>query len=117
MENKTKKPKLLGLVTGITNGLFGSGGGMVAVPMLASTGMETKKTHATSLALILPLSIVSCFLYARHGDIQWATALKLIPFGLGGAVLGSLMLKKISSVWLKRAFGVILIIAGIRLIF
>lgn len=57
---------ILGIITGITNGLFGSGGGIIAVPMLKKSGMSTKESHATSLALTLPLSITSCFfLYAK----------------------------------------------------
>lgn len=40
---KNMKMALLGLVTGIANGFFGSGGGIVAVPMLKKTGLEPKK--------------------------------------------------------------------------
>ena len=42
---------LLGLVTGIANGFFGSGGGIVAAPMLKKPGPEPKKAHACSLAI------------------------------------------------------------------
>ena len=46
---------ILGAVTGICNGLFGSGGGIAAVPMLQKGGVDVKKSHATSLALTLSL--------------------------------------------------------------
>ena len=52
---------ILGAVTGAVNGIFGSGGGVVAVPMLNGAGIEAKKSHATSLALTLPLSVISAF--------------------------------------------------------
>ena len=45
-----------GGVTGLLNGLFGSGGGMVAVPLLEHGGLEPARAHATSIAVILPLS-------------------------------------------------------------
>ena len=45
----------LGAATGIANGLFGSGGGIIAVPMLQKSGMKAKEAHAASLALTLPL--------------------------------------------------------------
>ncbi len=116
-----KKGKLyfsiLGAVTGMCNGLFGSGGGIVAVPMLQKGDVPTKNSHATSLALTLPLSLVSAFFYASSGDFQWGYSLKLIPFGLAGAVLGSLLMKKISNTLLKRIFGVLLIISGGRMLF
>ncbi len=60
-----KKGKLyfyiVGAVTGLCNGLFGSGGGIAAVPMLQKGGVDVKNSHATSLALTLPLSVISAF--------------------------------------------------------
>ena len=115
-----KKGKLyfsiLGAITGVCNGLFGSGGGIVAVPMLQKGDVPTKNSHATSLALTLPLSLVSAFFYASEGDFQWGYALKLIPLGLAGAVLGSLLMKKIPTKLLKQIFGVLLIISGGRML-
>ncbi|MCD7731658.1 MAG: sulfite exporter TauE/SafE family protein [Oscillospiraceae bacterium] len=108
---------VLGAVTGIANGLFGSGGGIIAVPMLQKADIEVKKSHATSLALTLPLSVVSVIFYAIKSTFNFRDAIFLIPFGLAGAVIGSLLLKKISNVWLKRIFGAFLIAAGWRMIF
>ena len=48
-----------GGVTGLLNGLFGSGGGMVAVPLLEHGGLEPARAHATSIAVILPLTALS----------------------------------------------------------
>ncbi|HEX3028776.1 MAG TPA: sulfite exporter TauE/SafE family protein [Clostridia bacterium] len=107
---------ILGLVSGVANGLFGSGGGVILVPMLEKSGIEVKKSHASSLAITLPLSIVSAIFYSLRGSFEFSDALPLIPFGLVGALMGGLLLKKISSVWLKRIFGILLIIAGGRLI-
>lgn len=107
---------VLGGITGLANGFFGSGGGIIAVPMLEKANIEAKKSHATSLALTLPLSIVSMIFYAIDGVFDFKDALPLIPFGLAGAVVGSICLKKVSNKWLKRIFGVFLIIAGGRMI-
>lgn len=106
---------LIGTVIGFLNGFFGSGGGLIAVPFLQKTGIETKKCHATSLALIFPLSVASTILYYFKGNININLALKFIPAGLLGAVVGSHFLKKINSITLKRIFAIILIISGIRL--
>lgn len=106
---------ILGIITGLANGLFGSGGGIIAVPMLKKSGMSTKESHATSIALTLPLSIVSCFFYVRNSDSILSDSLRLIPLGLVGAVAGSFIMKKISPKYLKKIFGLILIISGIRL--
>ena len=55
--NKKYFNALTGIAVGICNGFFGSGGGMIAVPMLEKGGSEAKKAHATSIAITLPLYI------------------------------------------------------------
>jgi uncharacterized membrane protein YfcA len=101
-----------GLLIGFVNGLFGSGGGVAAVPALEHAGIPVKSAHASSLAVTLPLSVVSAVVYSGDGDFPIKDALVLIPFGLAGAVIGSLVLKKIKNVWLKRVFGILLIGSG-----
>jgi len=107
---------ILGLLSGLANGIFGSGGGMIVVPLLEKAGIETHKAHATSVAVILPLSILSSFLYYSYGHFNLADALKFLPGGILGAITGCFLLRKIPDKLLKRGFGVILIIAGIRLL-
>ena len=53
---------------------------------------------------------------AYKSSFRWGDALPLIPFGLAGAVIGGLLMKKIPNTLLKRIFGVILIISGGRLL-
>lgn len=43
--NKKCFNALTGIAVGICNGFFGSGGGMIAVPMLEKGGSEAKKAH------------------------------------------------------------------------
>lgn len=108
------KMRLLGAAVGAANGFFGSGGGIIAVPMLKRNGFEQKKAHACSLAVTLPLSAVSAFFYAQNNSLDHMNALKLIPFGLAGALLGTALMKKIPSRLLSGIFGALLIAAGIR---
>ncbi|MBE6844086.1 MAG: sulfite exporter TauE/SafE family protein [Ruminococcus sp.] len=108
---------LIGILTGLANGLFGSGGGIVAVPMLKKSGLDIKEAHATSLALTLPLSIVSCIFYQDVVRDIFSDTLVLILFGLGGAWVGGILMKKLKPEYLKKAFGLLLVISGVRLFF
>lgn len=55
---------VIGLVTGIANGLFGSGGGTIVVPaMVLLLKEEEHVAHATAISIILPLTLVSAFIY------------------------------------------------------
>ena len=106
----------LGLVTGLFNGLFGSGGGVVAVPLLQKAGLKPKEAHATSIAVIFVLSALSTVLYFMRGGIQLSQALPYLPGGLVGAVVGALLLKKIPNTLLRRIFGVILLASAVKLL-
>lgn len=103
---------ILGAVTGLLNGFFGSGGGLIAVPLLKRSGCEQKKAQASSIALTFPLTIISTVIYYFKGNADITTGLKYIPAGIIGALIGTFILKKISDVMLRKIFGIMLIISG-----
>lgn len=107
---------ILGAAAGVLNGLFGSGGGVAVVPMLEKADIKPQKAHATSIAIILPLSIVSVAFYLWKQNFDLMKALVYIPGGLLGAVVGSLLLKKIPNDLLRRIFGVLIILSSARIL-
>lgn len=107
---------ITGAAAGLLNGLFGAGGGMVVVPMLGKDGLPAERAHATSIAVILPLSIASSLLYFSYGHIDIATAAAYIPLGLVGAWVGGRLLPRVKAVWLHRIFGVIVLFSAVRLL-
>ena len=106
---------LAGALTGAVNGFFGGGGGCVLVPLLTGVcGLEPKKALATSVAVVLPLCTLSAAVYLWQGNLDWSAAL---PYLLGGAVGGWLGGKWFGGArlpWLKRGFGLVLILGGAR---
>lgn len=107
---------LMGMIIGIVNGCFGAGGGMIAVPMLKKVGLDVKESHANAVAVILPITLISGIVYIMKDYVKLSDAISFIPTGVLGAVLGTLALKKISPLWLKRIFGGFMVWAGLRLI-
>ncbi len=105
---------LKGMLCGGLNGIFGSGGGVIAVPVLERDGCTPQQAHASSVALIFVLSLVTAAAYGLNGGLDFSAAWKYIPWGLIGAAVGSLCLRRISSVWLHRVFGVLIIAASLR---
>ena len=106
----------LGIPIGIVNGLFGAGGGMLAVPLLKKVGMEQKSAHANAVAVILPITVISAVMYLLRGYVTLNEAWIYIPTGLIGAVLGTIILKKISPKILKKIFACFMIYVGIRMV-
>ena len=107
---------LLGTLTGVTNGMLGAGGGMIAVPALKKIGLDKKAAHANAVAVILPLAIFSAALYLYEGRVTLTDPLIYIPSGILGAVLGTFIMKKITAKSLGRIFGAFMIFAGVRMI-
>lgn len=107
---------LYGSLCGFLNGLFGSGGGTVAVPAFEKNGTEPKKAHASSVALIFVLSLVTAVIYLMNGKLDFGTAWEYIPYGLIGAILGSFLLGKIPDRLIRIIFGLLMIASGVRMI-
>ena len=105
-----------GLGAGVINGLLGAGGGMVVVPLLSAMGVRGKRSHATALMVIVPLSAVSAVLYLVQGRVGFADALPWLPGRLLGAYLGSRLMPKIATGWLKLLFGGLMLWGGVRLL-
>ncbi|MCL2071390.1 MAG: sulfite exporter TauE/SafE family protein [Oscillospiraceae bacterium] len=113
---RTKFKLLIGITAGILNGLFGSGGGVAAVPLLERGKLEQRKCHATSVVIIFVLSLFSAGMYALRGNLDVTAAAVFIPSGLIGAMIGAVLLKKIKNNSLKRVFGAVIIISAIRML-
>lgn len=103
-----------GLVVGSLNGLFGGGGGMVAVPVLSKfMKLDTRRSHATAILVILPISVISAVIYIMNNNIEWRT---LLPVGGGviaGGIIGALLLNKLNSKWIRFIFDVLMSVAGV----
>jgi len=106
-----------GLITGFANGLFGSGGGTIIVPVMTHfLDVEEHKSHATAIAIILPLTVLSTIIYVANKRTDWPLTLKVIIGGVVGGYIGAKMLKAISAASLRKVFGLFLIFAALRML-
>ncbi len=107
----------LGGVIGFLNGFFGGGGGMVCVPALERVlKLDNKHAHATAIAVIFPLSVVSCAIYIFKGAIE---SLPLLTVGLGvllGGIIGSIALKIMPGKVIRIVFAFVMLAGGVRLL-
>lgn len=109
------KYAVCGALAGAANGFFGAGGGLFLVPLLISWAkIEQQKAFATSVAVILPLSAVSAVIYWFRDGIDIAAAWPYLLGGLIGGIIGGKLFKNLDMVWLRRAFGLLILYGGIR---
>lgn len=106
-----------GGLVGIANGLFGGGGGMLAVPLLQKTGLKEQQAHATAILVILPISALSFGVYAFRGFCDFSV---LIPTSIGvttGGLLGAKLLEKLPTKIISYVFAFLQAFAGLWLLF
>lgn len=122
-KSKSEKKNLIlsivsGILVGFINGFFGGGGGMIVVPLfIFLLKLEEKTAHASSIFVILPLSITSAIIYITKGSVNLVN-LSVVSIGvIAGGVLGSILLKKLNNVVIRIIFSVIMVIAGMKLMF
>jgi uncharacterized protein len=109
---------VIGLVAGVLSGLFGIGGGVVIVPaLILIAGFTVTKAAGTSLAaLLLPVGALGAWQYWRAGLIDIRAALLLAAGILLGAYLGARLGISLPTTVVQRAFGVLLVVVGLRLV-
>ncbi len=111
-----KKGLLWGTVVGFLNGFFASGGGIVAVLILKSFfKVDETKSHATSLAIILPLTIAGLVVYTVGGYSDMSVIIKTAVGASLGALLGAKLLSKLPPDYIRLGFGAVMVIASVKL--
>lgn len=108
---------LVGLVAGMISGLFTAGGGLIVVPALLYTlKLEPRKARATSLFCILPMVLVTAIFYGKSNFIRWDIGIRCAIGGIIGGMIGARLLNYLPEKYLKIAFTLFLIYAGINMI-
>lgn len=106
---------LAGLGAGTVNGLLGAGGGMVLVPLLSLlTELDEDEVFSSSLAIILPICIVSLTVTALTADVAWSKSLPWLISSTAGGILAGFLSRKIPAVWLHRGLGILILWGGFR---
>lgn len=106
---------LSGIAAGIINGFFGGGGGLLLVPMLSDfCGLDTRTSLATSVAVMLPLCIVSAAVYYFRVGISFSMALPYLLGGLAGGIIGGTVLRKAPIKLLRIVFALLMLYGGVR---
>ncbi len=109
---------LFAFIAGFVGVNFGLGGGIILIPVLLYTNVKSRRTSATSMALIMFISLSGAY---QHINITKAFSINnenllLLGLGMVGAMLGAFFLKKAKNdtvTWLITLYFVI--VGGIML--
>jgi uncharacterized membrane protein YfcA len=107
----------VGIATGVLSGLLGVGGGIVMVPALVALGYSRQRANSTSLAAILLVALAGAISFAVSDSVDWGMGLMLGLGGLIGSTMGAKLMSRLSGPTLAIIFGLVLLIAGLRMAF
>lgn len=118
-EHRAPWPALVavGVLGGLLSGLFGVGGGILMVPLLLwLTGMDQRRAATTSLAAIVPTSLVGALSYLARGEVDVLVAALVAAGGVAGSWVGSWLLRRTPLRVLRWAFVGLLVLVAARML-
>ncbi len=96
---------LVGVFTGVLSGLFTIGGAIFAVPILSGAfGLSQLAAQATSLAFVTPGIVLSLWVFATAGDVNWSIGIPLAIGGVAAVPLGVTVASRLPDRMLRFAF-------------
>ncbi len=108
---------VVGLLAGILAGMFGVGGGFLMVPLYVLwMGLDQRRSHATSLAAVLPIAVAGAIGYSASDYVDWNAVAALLAGSIFGALYGVKLLGQVSLKVLQLGFAALLYLSAMRLI-
>jgi len=107
----------VGIGVGAFSGLLGVGGGILLVPYLVlARKFPQKSAQATSLVLVAMAAAAGMVTYALRSSVAWLPAALVLVGGVAGAWLGAHIVQRARDARLQIAFGSLLTLVGLRLL-
>ena len=106
-----------GAFVGLTLGLIGGGGSIVATPMLLYlVGMPPHMALGTGALAVSANAFFNFFGHWRAGNVRWAEAALFAVAGVVGALIGSTIGKAIDGQRLILLFALMMIVIGLAML-
>jgi uncharacterized membrane protein YfcA len=107
----------LGLLVGLSIGLLGSGGSILAIPALVhAAGQSPQEATTTSLLLVGIASTTGLPVHWRAGRVRWRTGLWFGVFGLAGSFAGTALGRRLDPHVLMLVFSGLILVAAWRML-
>jgi uncharacterized protein len=107
----------LGFAAGITAGLFGVGGGVLAVLALTFVlGLGQLEAQATSLLSVIPVAAVGAWRQHGYGNLRARDGALLGVLSIAGSLAGVVIANTVSERTLEVAFACLVLFVAYRLV-
>jgi uncharacterized membrane protein YfcA len=108
-----------GAVIGVLAGLTGTGGGICLTPLILAAGWAGTRFAAGTSAIFILANSISGLAgnIASVGNVPSAIPLWLAAVAVGGIIGSELGSRRLPAPWLRRGLALVLLVAGLKLIF
>jgi uncharacterized membrane protein YfcA len=105
---------IAGTVLGFLSGIGVGGGGLLMLWLTLILGMEHTQARIINLLFFIPSAVIASVFRWKQGNLDFKKVLPAIISGCIAAGLFSIFSEKIDVTILKKLFGFLLLITGIR---
>ena len=105
---------LVGTSLGFLSGLGGGGGSLLLLWLTLVVGMEPGQARVMNLLFFLPSAVIATAFRWKQSKPDWRLILPAAGAGLLGALLGNFLSPMLPRPLLKKAFGILFLLCGIR---
>nr|WP_052289026.1 sulfite exporter TauE/SafE family protein [Thermococcus onnurineus] len=106
-----------GFLSGLSLGLTGSGGSVLAVPLLVYfVGLDPHTAVGTSLVAVGITAIIGFLMHWRKGNVDFKTGTLMALTSIPGVYIGSYMNKSVEGPLLMTLFAVLMIAIAIKMV-
>lgn len=105
---------LAGLISGVVGGM-GMGGGTLLIPVLTIfLSFAQKDAQAINLLAFIPMSIFALIVHIKNKLVDFKVGIPIILIGTCFSIGGSMLANSLSNEFLRKIFGVFLLLVGLN---
>src|SRR5580704_32285 len=101
----------IGLLLGLLGGLFGIGGGLIAIAILGlAFGMDQQHAQGTSLVMIVPTVLIGLYQYWRRGGMDGRIVALMALTAAASTYVFARIAVTLPSAPLRRGYALFLVV-------
>ena len=108
---------VVGALLGFLAGLGVGGGSLLMLWLTLVLGMSHDIARGINLLFFIPTAAISCLFRKQQGTLQLKQLLPAILAAMAAAAAGNMIASFVTLTLIKKAFGILLIFAGLRELF
>lgn len=108
---------IVGTILGFLSGLGIGGGSLLIVWLTSVLTWDIPQARAANLLFFLPAALIASVIRYRQGKLNWKAVIPAIISGCIFAAAGSLIGGWVNADTMKKLFGILLVLAGIKELF